>query len=265
MALSTTTPGSDRATEIAASLQANISLGNYRVGDRLPSEAELCAHFQVSRPTLREALSRLSALGLIVSRRGSGGGSFIARPDPAIIGPRLSALVALVAAQDDSPLALTMARLHIQIGCAHLATLARAEIADIRTEIDLQSDFGLPTPSFLASCLRMHLAICAASGNPVLTMMGQALVQAEYERPMQMGFETRERARLLSCHVRIANGIAGGRPDDTRTALSDLLLFETERFGQIGADQPQPERPPRMRDLRLPRVQRLDGGEKGEE
>jgi len=265
MALSPEATGTDRASSIAALLQASIASGQYHVGDRLPSEADLCTRFQVSRPTLREALGRLSALGLIVSRRGSGGGSFVALPDPAVIGARLSLLASLVAAQDDNPLSLTMARLQIQIGCAHLAAEARAEIGDIRAEIDLQSDFALPAPAFAASCQRMHLAICAASGNAVLAMMGQALVEAEFGRRALGGFETRERARLLSCHVRIANGIAGGRTEDTRMALGDLLYFETERLGQAGHGQPAPERPPRMRDLRLPRVQRLADGDDSQE
>lgn len=263
MSLSTIGPGSDRASAIAAVLQSNIATGHYRPGDRLPSEADLCAHFQVSRPTLREALGRLSALGLIVSRRGAGGGSFVAAPDPGVIGGRIAALVALVAADGDDPLALTAARVHAEIGCAHLAAQGRAEIADLRAEIDRQSDFALPAAEFLASCRRLHLAICAAAGNPALTMLGQALVEAEYGRALPEGYDTRGRARLLSYHVRLANGIGAGRPEDTRAALAELLAYETERVSRLGADAPEPERPPRMRDLRLPRVQRLDPGEEG--
>jgi GntR family transcriptional regulator, transcriptional repressor for pyruvate dehydrogenase complex len=252
--------GLDRASTIASVLQANIASGHYGAGDRLPSEADLCAHFDVSRPTLREALGRLSALGLIVSRRGSGGGSFVARPDAGLLGGRIAALVSLVALQDETPLALTLARLHVQIGCAHLAALARSDITDLRAEIDLQSDFSLSAPTFAGSCQRMHLAVCAASGNPALSMLGQALVEAEFSRSQPERFETRERARLLSYHVRLANGIGGGRPDDTRAALMDLMAYETDRATALPADaQPGPDRPPRMRDLRLPRVQRLTG------
>lgn len=261
MSLSTT--GADRASVIAAVLQSNIATGHYRPGDRLPSEADLCSHFQVSRPTLREALGRLSALGLITSRRGAGGGSFVSAPDPGVIGGRIAALVALVAAQDAGPADLTAARVHVEIGCAHLAAQSRAEIGDLRAEIDRQSDFALPAAEFLASCRRLHLAICAASGNPALTMLGQALVEAEFGRAAPEGYDTRERARLLSYHVRLANGIGGGRPEDTRAALAELLAYEAERATRPEAGQPEPERPPRMRDLRLPRVQRLapDEGE----
>jgi len=41
-------------------------------GERLPSEPELARIFQVSRPTLREALKALNLLGLLVSRTGDG-------------------------------------------------------------------------------------------------------------------------------------------------------------------------------------------------
>lgn len=248
-------PGADRASAIAGVLQMNIATGHYRPGDRLPSEADLCAHFAVSRPTLREALGRLAALGLIASRRGSGGGAFVAEPDAAALGSRIAALMGLVAA--GAPQALTQARIQVEIGCAELAALARADIADLRAEIDRQSDFALPAPEFAASCRRLHLSVCAAGGNPALLLAGQAMVEAEFADPAAMTFETRERARVLACHVRIANGIAGGRPEDCRAALTDLAAFEADRRGAAQPAAPAPERPPRMRDLRLPRVQRL--------
>lgn len=263
MTSSTSPVGADRASVIAAVLQSQIVGGAYGIDERLPSEADLCAQFAVSRPTLREALGRLSALGLITSRRGSGGGTFVARPDPAALGERLAALATLVAAQDADPQALVQARLLIQTACAELAAQSRSGYDDIRAEIDLQSDFNMADAGFIASCQRMHLAICAASGNSVLSMLGQALVTATLGRATEPGgaaprYETRERARLLSCHVRIANGIAGGRPEDCRQALAELSAFELERSAPRPAEEAAPERPPRMRDLRLPRVQRLD-------
>ena len=49
-----------------------IERGEFSAGSRLPSESELADRFGVSRPVIREALSRLRVMGVIVSRKGSG-------------------------------------------------------------------------------------------------------------------------------------------------------------------------------------------------
>ena len=58
--------------EIADTLAADLARGAYRPGDRLPSEAELALRFGVNRHTLRRALARLTAEGLLFPRRGAG-------------------------------------------------------------------------------------------------------------------------------------------------------------------------------------------------
>ncbi|MCA0940096.1 FCD domain-containing protein [Salipiger pacificus] len=46
-------------------------------GDRLPGEAEMIAHFGMSKGTIREAMRLLQAQGLVVTKTGPGGGSFV--------------------------------------------------------------------------------------------------------------------------------------------------------------------------------------------
>lgn len=249
----------DRVGGIAATLQDNILSGHYAPGDRLPSEADLCAHFKVSRPTLREALGRLTARGLIVAKRGAGGGAFVTRPSTEAAGQQIAALIALSLRAEDNahrPF-LTEARIQLQLGCAELAVLRRADIADLRAEIDLQSDFALEDSGFVASMRRMNLALAGASGNPALTMLAQGLIEAEFALPMTLAYPTRVRARFLSYHVRLANSIAAGRADEARAALIDLWGFEADLVSGALDGATQVERPPKMRDLRLPRVQRL--------
>ena len=57
---------------VAERLSLAIGEGIYRVGSLLPSEAELCAQFGVSRHTVREAIRRLQQAGLVVSEHGIG-------------------------------------------------------------------------------------------------------------------------------------------------------------------------------------------------
>ena len=69
-----------------------VMAGELREGDKLPTEQELAARFAASRPTIREALSRLRADGITSTRRGSG--TFVKRrPDPDV--PRFTPLETL--------------------------------------------------------------------------------------------------------------------------------------------------------------------------
>ena len=63
-------------------LAQSIRLGVLVEGDRLPPERELAETFGVSRVTLREAIKALRDVGLVESRRGRGGGTFVAAPRP---------------------------------------------------------------------------------------------------------------------------------------------------------------------------------------
>jgi DNA-binding GntR family transcriptional regulator len=67
---------------IARYLTGAIESGAYRLGDPLPSEAELCAEFQASRFTVREALRHIEELGLISRRHGSGRRVIATRREP---------------------------------------------------------------------------------------------------------------------------------------------------------------------------------------
>lgn len=61
-----------RYLTILDTVRGRISNGLYAVGASLPSEAEFCAEFDASRFTIREALRRLQAEGLVARRQGSG-------------------------------------------------------------------------------------------------------------------------------------------------------------------------------------------------
>jgi GntR family transcriptional regulator len=62
--------------QLARLLTGEINYGRWRAGDRLPSEAQICDTYRVSRATVRQALLRLENEGLI--QRLKGRGTFIA-------------------------------------------------------------------------------------------------------------------------------------------------------------------------------------------
>ncbi|EWM13009.1 transcriptional regulator RmpR [Kutzneria sp. 744] len=70
-----------RAEAVTARLTDAISMGLLGDGEQLPSEAELAGQFGVATVTVREALVALRQQGLVATRRGRGGGSFVITPD----------------------------------------------------------------------------------------------------------------------------------------------------------------------------------------
>jgi DNA-binding FadR family transcriptional regulator len=63
-------PQVSRSEEIAGLLRDDILAGQYRAGERLPSERDLAARFRTSRGVVREAFKRLEQLGLAAIQPG---------------------------------------------------------------------------------------------------------------------------------------------------------------------------------------------------
>lgn len=61
-----------RYATVERHLLTELADGRYPVGSRFPTEMELCARFGVSRHTVREALRRLTDMGLLQRLQGSG-------------------------------------------------------------------------------------------------------------------------------------------------------------------------------------------------
>jgi GntR family transcriptional repressor for pyruvate dehydrogenase complex len=65
-------PAARLADAVARALEKRILEGSLKPGDRLPAERELALELGVSRPSLREAIQRLAAKGLLTTRHGGG-------------------------------------------------------------------------------------------------------------------------------------------------------------------------------------------------
>lgn len=76
--------GAGRSEAVVRRLGSAIALGIIVDGEQLPAEAQLAALLHVSPSTLREALTDLRARGLVETRRGRGGGSFVQASEEAL-------------------------------------------------------------------------------------------------------------------------------------------------------------------------------------
>jgi DNA-binding FadR family transcriptional regulator len=93
-----------------------IKLGLLAPGARLPAERELCTRLEISRSTLRQALTALAQSGHLHAVRGRGGGTFVSERPP----PRDPPSSAVLASWHDA----CDVRLAVELGIACASTSA---------------------------------------------------------------------------------------------------------------------------------------------
>ena len=172
--------------QIADKLRA----GDLHAGDRLPSERDLAAQMQISRPTVREAVKALVDAGVLEVRRGQTGGIFVRSElvprDLVRIGwevrvgevagvlearrllePRVAQLAAVHASGDDFA--------------------AMQKTIDRQAELAGKPDFLRHEDLFLQLDLAFHLAIARSTGNStVVSLMRSLFRRLELARDMAM-------------------------------------------------------------------------------
>jgi GntR family transcriptional regulator, transcriptional repressor for pyruvate dehydrogenase complex len=169
------------AEQVAKKLLELIRTRNLKPGDMLPTERELAAMMQVSRPSVREAIRGLQILGVLKVRQGYG---IYVSPLGAsdLLGP-LQFLITLNAANID---ALYDTRRLIDPGIARLAAerISALDLQRLKQQATLQRDLLYDPLSFRDSDLKFHTIIMEATGNPIMVRTASSLylLGAEYRR-----------------------------------------------------------------------------------
>lgn len=153
--------------DLADRLRARILSGDLKPGDRLPVEPDLCAMYGVSRSTVREALRLLSSERLLVTRRGTAGGSFVVHPEPDHISSYLRSSLALFT-DSGSVANLLEVRMLLEVPAAGLAA-ARRTAEQLEVLADTLFDPRQIERELTYEANRdFHKVILEAAGNPLL-------------------------------------------------------------------------------------------------
>lgn len=113
---------------VAERLERQLADGILRPGERFPSERELARMFGVSRPSVREALTYLQNLGLVVIKPGAG--TYATADAPARV-EEMRAHGTPTGSIDESPVGLLEARSIIEPSAARLAAGRSGDVVDL--------------------------------------------------------------------------------------------------------------------------------------
>lgn len=215
--------------EIVQQIKDLVYEGNLKPGDRLPSERELSERLNVSRASVREALSALAAMGIIVIRRGEG--TFVQNIRNQDIVDSLSMALLMDLNRQQTAMELLEARRALEGEAAFLAA-RRANQQDLEKLaellIEMEHDFqkgilGEETD------LRFHLAIAEAAKNSVLSRLmhtvSDTMRQALRTSRQRLYTTPGTPDVLLEQHRAIFEAIKARNPGGARKALKLHLSF----------------------------------------
>lgn len=207
-----------------------IKSGAYQPDERLPTEHDLAAEFEVSRPIIREALRRLREQGLVYSRRGAG--SFVralGMKEPLGFG-QLENVADLLNCYEF--------RLTLEPAAAAAAAARHTpeSLAAIRHALELMRDATNRQSHREDADFQFHLAIAIAAKNSYFSTAMEALKD---HIAVGMRFhgasvkrETAGLIRVFAEHEAIADAIAAGDGTKARQLMLDHLTGSRERLFQ---------------------------------
>ncbi|NJP97405.1 FadR family transcriptional regulator [Nonomuraea sp. FMUSA5-5] len=233
--------GAGRVDAVVRRLSDAIALGLLADGEQLPSEAELAARLGVSTVTLREALMALRQQGLVETRRGRGGGSFVRTPsEPPELGARLRAFTV------DELRDLGDHYAAIAGAAARLAALRAlpGDIAPLRRTLDAMAraraaatEAGAGTADHGAALRRLdgrfHIEVAAASQSARLTQE-EIRLQADIGPLLWLPYDEPGRHdEATAQHRAIAEAIRRADPGLARDLAEQHVLDAIERLIEL--------------------------------
>lgn len=199
-------------------LAQGIRLGVLVEGDRLPPERELAETFGVSRVTLREGIKALRDAGLVESRRGRGGGTFVVTPKPERTRSADQIGRSIGNGIND---ALELRRV-VEPGAAALAASRTLTAVDRASLLRYLADAtGCDSTVRRLADSRLHLAIAALGGSASVTavvadvqMRLDELLRAIPVIPANIAHSDQQ-------HAAIVDAILGGQTDRARIEMEE--------------------------------------------
>lgn len=164
--------------QIADQIRTAIIDRDLNPGDKLPAEQELADHFQVSRPTIRDAIKILATSKLIVTKSGAKGGHFVSKINLNDLINNISDYITLSLSLEGMTIdEVIEVRETVEVKACSLAALRRTE-SDLKLlkEYLPDKEATLSDQLFFEQDLKFHQAIAKASHNRMVIITIEAII-----------------------------------------------------------------------------------------
>lgn len=219
-------------SEVVTLLREVIETQGLNPGDRLPTEAELVASLEVSRPVLREAVSQLESLGLIRVRRGLG--MFVGDRNSLAGCLKLVRTALAVTPRDLGQLTelRTALELHGARRAAERATPQDlAELENLLTAMDRP---GLSQDEAIGIDFAFHRQLVQVSGNELSLNVMTVLQEFILEGMRQTTPRKRDRSVSRRLHRAILDAVRRRDPDRAEAAMREHMEVARQRLDAGG-------------------------------
>lgn len=223
-------PSGTLVVQVAEALRHAILGGEYKPGDKLPSEARLTETHGVSRTVVREAIAALRSDGLVEPKRGAG--VFVLEP---VATPGLP-FQNIDHARISSIIELLELRAAVEVEAAGLAATRRSPAQEeaIMDRHRAVGDCIANGVSTSAADFALHTAIAEATNNPrfieFMALMGQNAIPRAALTGASGDASAAYLSQLHEEHGRIVAAISNGDVDGAREAMRTHLQGSQRRY-----------------------------------
>jgi len=224
--------------QIAEQLRSAIVNGQFKIGERLPTEDELAKRYGVSRPSVREALKRLAAQNLVRARRGPTGGNFVVQPSYEELAESLSGAATLLVGMGALDIEeIIEARRVLQGSCLQqaVANVNAQHLQIIETALARQQDPEISDEDFCQADVAFHRALVDATDNGMLRFVMYTVIEALIPVTNMVVTVVRERSDIISLHRQMLDHLSAGDAESLRAKMDELLDYLLEKFEQASA------------------------------
>ena len=233
------------ANMIAGQLRERILSGEIADGERLPPQEKLMNQFNVSQPSIREALRMLEVDGLLTVRRGKSGGAIVHAPTSEVAASTIAAILQSrnVCLEDVGRAIQCLEPL-----CCELAAKRRDRrrqlVPQLRRQLDLLVSAIDDPAEYRAKAASLHQDYIQGSGNDTLVLLVGALESlwsaharsrassGSWSRPVTRA----DRRRYTANEIELVDAIEAGDAELARR-LSAAHLKKATRHSLVDDDQ----------------------------